>query len=270
MKAVAEQCLERGASTVQCVEIDLLELDHLESTLMSLDTALPVTNLIISGCTTGAALLGRKSRNHYQLNDVWKSLKGLTQFNLVSAIATFEPLVTRFIQREGGQIVFVSSPSGNLYILLIKLEFSGFIDNPNCPAYSMTMRALISLALCLRPILARHNIKVNVVCSAHISSELDFELRIPFISSAIMKTGLFNNATFATDVIYNGLQQNLDIVAVPWFTATLFKLFSVLPYSLRSYIFNCLWRSGLSLPSDEIVPCDMSHRFKTVKSKQLG
>ncbi|MEM9029093.1 MAG: SDR family NAD(P)-dependent oxidoreductase [Pseudomonadota bacterium] len=131
--------------------------------------------------------------------------------NYNGTVATLVPVAQRMMARKSGRIAIVAS-------------VAGYRGLPRSAAYAPTKAALINLAECLQPDLARHNVEVTVVNPGFVDTPMTRtnDFRMP----DLMKV------EDAADQLVAGLQRGGFEVTFPWRFVRFMKLLSILPSSL--------------------------------------
>lgn len=135
--------------------------------------------------------------------------------NFNGTVATLVPVAKSMMARKAGRLAIVAS-------------VAGYRGLPRSAAYAPTKSALINLAECLAPDLARHNVDVTVINPGFVDTPMteknDFPM--PFLM----------DVDTAADKLVAGLRRGPFEVAFPWQLVRLLKFFSLLPASLYLWI----------------------------------
>ncbi len=252
---MARQCSLRGAK-VETIALDVVDVVELERRILQIDNKKPIDLVFANAGVVGSALLGKTS-DELEPDDFIEIMKPTVQVNFVGAIATFSPLLRRFMHRERGQIALVSSIAGTTtYICaILMLACLALAPMPVMASYSASKAALTTLGLNLRPILARFNVKVNVICPGFVDTNMtapfQHEQRCPwYLKPALMVTPTVT-PEYAARVIRQGLAQNQELIIFPLLTGLAVRLVSFLPYSLRNQLGVVAWKNNI-VPKEEV------------------
>lgn len=240
LESVAQECRRLNADLEKAmpVQVDVTDTEALDEALMHLDDSCPIDLLIVNAGATASILLTKNSAEQFRAQDFLDVLKPVAQVNLVGAISTFEPMLRRFMQRRSGQVALMSS-------------IAGLVDVPSAPSYSMTKRALVSLGTTLRPVLARYNVRMNVICPGLVNSEITQSMQAQV---TYMKKGAPHmTASDAAASIQYGLQRDIPLISFPYSSYLLFRMLDRLAPQLREKLFNLQWRFSILIsPADEV------------------
>ena len=148
--------------------------------------------------------------------------KGMT-VNFNGTVETLVPVARRMMQRKRGRIAIVAS-------------VAGYRGLPRSSAYAPTKAALINLAECLSPDLARHNVDVSIVNPGFVDTPMtqDNDFPMPFLMQV----------DDAADRIVRGLERGRYEIAFPWQLVTILKVLRMMPNSL----FLWLMRRNVARP----------------------
>ncbi len=146
-----------------------------------------------------------------------EALKNLYDVNLLANHAILEVLLPKFVARQSGKIVFISS-------------LSSLFSMPSAKVYASSKRALNAYAEGIRYKYLKDGIKVVVILPGFIKSELtdknDFSM--PFLLST--KAGV--------DKIYRAIEKEKRFYPFPFRFYLIIRLLNLLPQFLRDKIVN--------------------------------
>lgn len=151
--------------------------------------------------------------------DVEKIQTGM-DVNFNGTVATLVPVAKRMMARRRGRLAIVSS-------------VAGYRGLPRSAAYGPTKAALINLAECLQPDLARHNVDVTIINPGFVDTPMtaknDFPM--PFLMQV----------DAAASSIVAGLNRGKYEIAFPWQLVSILKFFQLLPHTwflwfMRRYV----------------------------------
>ena len=124
-------------------------------------------------------------------------------------------LIPKMIERKAGHIALVASVAG----------YRGLAQSS---AYAPTKAALINLAECLKPDLARYGVKISIVNPGFVDTPMT---RVNTFPMPFMIT-----APDAAARIISGLKRGRYEIAFPWPTVMTLKLFRLLPNTLYFWL----------------------------------
>lgn len=165
LQEVAEQCRANGAN-VECKKLDVTDKTAMRNWLLACDDHYPIDLLIANAGIGGLeSLAGRKGESE-------DAVHRIMQINTMGVFNTIEPIKPRMVDRKMGQIAIVSS-------------MASYMGLPDSPAYCASKAATRIYGDGLRPVLARHNVKVNVICPGFVKSDMSDQLPfpLPFLQS---------------------------------------------------------------------------------------
>ncbi len=182
---VADVCRARGA-TVDTVSLDVRDRTQVAGWLTAFDTAAPI-DLLIANAGISAGTGGMLGESPEQAQKIFA-------VNMDGVLNTLHPIIPRMIARKAGQIALMSS-------------LAGFRGMPGAPAYSASKGVVRLYGEGLRGDLARHNIKVSVICPGFIRTPMTAvnNFPMPFIMDV-------NKAALR---IIGGLARNQGRIAFP-------------------------------------------------------
>ncbi|WP_020396420.1 SDR family NAD(P)-dependent oxidoreductase [Thiolinea disciformis] len=206
LSQVSETCMKKGAITHLGI-IDVTDTEAMQIWLNTLDQQHPIDLLIANAGIT-------HSIDHQGKPESLEDVKKLLDINLLGVLNTIHPVLEKMLQRQHGQIALISS-------------LAAYRGMPVTPAYSASKAALKSYGEALRPLLAQHNIKINIICPGFIKSDMSdsFPGKRPFIM----------NSNQAAQLIAQGLDKNKATIAFPWLLHIGILILSVLPFPIASF-----------------------------------
>ncbi|MEO1795245.1 MAG: SDR family NAD(P)-dependent oxidoreductase, partial [Pseudomonadota bacterium] len=157
--------------------------------------------------------------------DVEAVQRGMT-VNFNGTAATLVPLAHRMMKRRSGRLAIVAS-------------VAGYRGLPRSAAYAPTKAALISLAECLQPDLARHDVAVSIVNPGFVKTPMteNNDFPMPFLMEV----------DEAADAIVRGLERGKYEIAFPWQMVGILKTMRALPNRL----FLWLMRRNVAKPPEK-------------------
>lgn len=212
--------------------VDMKDTSKLETKLKDYDTNHTV-DLIIANAGINGMSTHQKSLDELLETDFISTVKPIIQVNYVGTVSSIHPLISRFVNRRSGQIAIVSSGMGIQYF-------------PISPSYSSSKAGLNFLALAMRPVLKRFNVKMNLICPGFVETNM----------VANMKTMGSIKADLAAKLIRDGLRYDRELISFPLSTYLSLRLLSSLPEKLKQQLVTALWKYGF-LPSDDV--CQYNH-----------
>lgn len=131
--------------------------------------------------------------------------------NVAGVNNVLDAVMPAMIARRAGHIAIVAS-------------VAGYRGLPRAVAYGPTKAALINLAECLRPDLARYDVGVSIINPGFVDTPMtrDNDFPMPFIMSV----------EAASAAIVKGLDKGRFEIAFPWRFVMLLKFARLLPYAL--------------------------------------
>lgn len=207
LEIVANECRALSA-TVSNYFINVTETELLQAKLNEIDAEKTV-DLVIAN----AGIVNYLTADYDE--ESWRDTKMLLDVNLIGALATVFPLITRMRQRKSGQIVLMSS-------------MAAYYGLPVCPAYSASKAALKAYGEALRGLLSNDGVKVSVVFPGFVKSDMSdqFLCHKPFLMTPDK----------AAKIIQRGLQKNKARIAFPFLLNLGLKLLSVFPCIISEFI----------------------------------
>ena len=137
--------------------------------------------------------------------------RDLFETNLMGPVNGLSGVLSRFIKRQSGHIVLVSS-------------VAGYCGLPTAAAYGATKAGLINMCESLKPELERHGIKIQIINPGFVDTPLTKrnEFSMPFLITA----------QDAAEHIVRGLRKSAFEIAFPYGFVLLMKILRMLPYRL--------------------------------------
>ena len=128
--------------------------------------------------------------------------------NFVGPVVAISAVAPAMIERGQGQIAIIGS-------------VSGYRGLPNAATYAPTKAALINLAECIRPQLARKGVKVSIVNPGFVDT--------PLTATNTFPMPFLQTPQKAAEVIIGGLERERYEIAFPWQMVLPLKLMRMLP-----------------------------------------
>lgn len=205
---VAVACRARGAETVVGV-VDVSDRAALGAWLGDFDRLHPV-DLVVAN----AGILVRMPGGEVEpAEDAYR----LMQINVLGVLNTVQPMIARMKERGRGQLALVAS-------------VAAFTPLPHSPSYSASKAAVLNYGLSLRAVLARHGVRVSVVCCGFVETPMIADIKDP---------KPFNmTAEKAADRIRRGLRQDRAVIMFPLFFALMSRLDGLWPDRVRRFFYD--------------------------------
>jgi short-subunit dehydrogenase len=186
LKKAAAACEAKGATVVQGV-LDVSDAAAMEKWISDFDKKTP-TDMVIANAGVSENSLGKGYDLASNTRDIFKT-------NVDGVFNTILPLVAPMKERKSGQIVLMSS-------------LAGFGPLPSSAPYSASKAAIKTYGECIRGLLARDGVNVNVVCPGYVKSPMTDanKYKMPFLVSM----------DFAVKAITSGIRANLPVIAFPY------------------------------------------------------
>ncbi|HEY8191138.1 MAG TPA: SDR family NAD(P)-dependent oxidoreductase [Alphaproteobacteria bacterium] len=203
LSEVAAECDGRGA-IVTDVAVDVTDRDGMAEWIAREDGKQPLTLVIANAGISGGTGGGGESADQ---------VRRIFDTNVNGVFNTIDPILPRMIERRSGQIAIMSSLA----------SFSGW---PGAPAYSASKAAVRLYGEALRGAMARHGVKVNVICPGFIETPMTAvnDYRMPFMI----------NAAQAAIVTARGIAQNRARIAYPLKTYFFAGIIGLLPPAISA------------------------------------
>lgn len=202
LEKVAADCRALNGGRVHTQVVDVTDRPAMESWIAACDAVAPLGRVFANAGVSTGAETEENSRNTFGVN-------------VGGCLNTVHPAVAIFRRRGGGQVVITAS-------------IAGYGPLKACPAYSATKACVKTWGLALRGMLARENIRVNVVCPGFIRSRMTDGNTCPM--------PFFMEADKAARIILDRVERNVGLIAFPLPMRLATWLLSVLPYRLNEAI----------------------------------
>jgi len=210
LQAIADDCIQQGAQ-VHLGLLDVSESEIIAKWLLDFDDAHPVDLVIANAGIT----------NSIQADNVetWAGTCQILDINLYGVINTVYPLIRPMQQRQQGQIACMSS-------------LAAYRGMPVTPSYCASKAAVKAYTEALRGALAPDKIKVSVICSGFVKSNL---------SAAFPGPKLFMlTPEKAAKLISAGLAKNKACISFPFPLNIGMQLLALLPDRPATWILSQL------------------------------
>lgn len=142
--------------------------------------------------------------------------------NVMGVLNTVTPAVEIYKQRT----------TESAKIIAITASIAGYHGLSACPSYSASKACVKAYGEALRNSLRAENIAVNVICPGFVRSRITDKNTCPM--------PFFMEADKAANVIYQGIQKNVGLIAFPWPMRFGVWLLSILPNCLSDFIYSRL------------------------------
>ena len=204
---VKEAC-ENFGTKVYAEVLDVCDREIMQKWIESAVEVVPL-DLVIANAGTG------------NINETTDAVYNTFNTNVWGVINTVLPAVKFFSQDK-------SFPKG----IVIISSMAGYHGLPTCPAYSASKACVKAWGEALRPILAKDNIYLSVVCPGFVRSRITDQNTCPM--------PFFMEAPQAAEIIAKGVAENKGIIAFPWQIRFVTWLVSVLPNWVSEFIYRLL------------------------------
>ena len=201
---VAGDCHENGAIVTE-VAVDVTDRAAMQRWIAQEDEKQPL-DLVIANAGISGGTGGGKGENAEQAKRIFDT-------NVTGVLNTIDPILPRMIARGNGQIAIMSS-------------LASFCGWPGAPAYSASKGAVRMYGEALRGAVARHGVKVNVICPGFIDTPMTAvnDYKMPFMMDAVR----------AARITAHGLEKNRARIAFPLPVYLLTGLIGLLPAGVSS------------------------------------
>jgi len=210
LEETAKMCLKQGGEVhTLCVDVTDREAMKLWISDISrkFDIDLVIANAGVSGGMSGNAIA-----------DFQKDYT-IFETNLFGVMNTVLPAIPKMIANKSGHIVMISS-------------MAGFFPMPSAPSYSASKAAVRFYGEALRPKLARHGIKVSVICPGFIRSRMTDtnDFKMPF----------FMETDKAVTYMISKINDEKKNIHFPWQMSIIIKLVAMIPSCILSALLKFL------------------------------
>lgn len=191
---------KRRAGRIVPMPLDVTDLEAMRDGVRRIETERgPIALAILN-----AGIYERDSAESFDADAFGRQVR----INLLGAANGLDAIMPGMIGRRSGRIAIVSS-------------VAGYRGLPGAAAYSASKAALIAMAESLRPELAEHNVKLQIVNPGFVRTPLtdrnDFPM--PFLMELDDAVAAF----------HRGLATNRFEISFPWRLAVIMKLLRILP-----------------------------------------
>ena len=180
METVANGCRQLGAE-VEIGLVDVTDAKGLDAFILRVDAAHPL-DLVIANAGVSGSMLG-------DIPFEQKLLK-IYEINVTGVFNTVNPILSKFKERQNGQIAVVGS-------------LSGFFDVPRSTAYGSSKAAVQAFCRGLRGLMKPYNVGVTIVCPGFVQSNFT-----KFTHKQGRPTPFLITSEKAADLIKSGLEKN--------------------------------------------------------------
>jgi NAD(P)-dependent dehydrogenase (short-subunit alcohol dehydrogenase family) len=203
--------LAADSPAIDAYSLDVTDRPAVARAVEAIESALGPIDLAILSAGVGRSLSGNK----FDAATVREAL----EVNYMGVVHCLEALLPRMIARGRGHIAIVASVTG----------YGGMARRA---AYGPTKAALINLAECLYPDVARFGVKVSVINPGYVDTPMTRgnKAPMPFLISA----------EDAAARILGGLKRGGFEIAFPWQIVWLLKFARILPYWLYFWVLHRL------------------------------
>jgi NAD(P)-dependent dehydrogenase (short-subunit alcohol dehydrogenase family) len=201
--------LAADSPAINAYALDVTDSAGVARAVEAIESALGPIDLAILSAGSGRLLSGNK----FDAATVRETL----EVNYMGVVHCLEALLPRMIARGGGHIAIMASVAG----------YRGMARNG---AYAPTKAALINLAECLYPDVARFGVTVSVINPGYVDTPMTRgnKAPMPFLISA----------EDASTRILSGLKRGRFEIAFPWRIVWLLKFARILPYWLYFWVLH--------------------------------
>ncbi len=206
---VAEACRQKLAHVTTRV-LDVRDADAMQDWLSKADDHAPIELLFANAGISGGSAQGVEGVEQVQ---------AIVETNLHGVLNSLHPVIPRMVQRQGGQLVIISS-------------LAGLRGLPSAPAYSASKCAVRAYGEALRPLLAKEQVGVTVVCPGFI--------RTPLTDVNPFPMPLRMEPEQAAALIARRLEKNPGRIAFPYALYAPLRLLDMLPVPLVERIVRLL------------------------------
>lgn len=204
LNAVVQECEARGGETIAGI-CDVRNADEVREFIEETDERRPIAMVIANAGIGGEFVMAGPSGETAEVARV------IFETNVMGVLNTVIPVVQRFVAREDGHIVIMSS-------------LAAFVSLPDAPAYSASKAAVRAYGEALRRLLATRNVRVSVVCPGFVDTPMSASLPGP--------RPLLWSAERAADAIVARLARGKQEICFPWQLSMIAKVSAHLPSPL--------------------------------------
>ena len=208
LQSVGQKCRTQGAE-VECKIIDVADRKAMEKWLQECNQKAPL-NLVIANA--GVSIGEETPDNIYSTFNT----------NVMGVINTVTPAVEIYKQIN----------ENKTKIIAITSSIAGYHGLSACPSYSASKACVKAYGEALRNSLHLNGIQVNVICPGFVRSRITDKNTCPM--------PFFMEAPKAAEIIYEGINKNVGLIAFPWPMRFGVWLLSILPNCLSDYIYSRL------------------------------
>lgn len=207
LEQVAEQCRAKGA-VVHIHSIDVTDKTAMAECMESCENIAPV-DLVIANAGVGLVNAGVETAEALALSE------HTLDINMYGVTNTIHPIIPHMIKRRHGQIALMAS-------------LAGYRGLPETAAYSGSKAFVKVYGESLRGTLAKHNIRVNVICPGFVKSRLTDQNTCPM--------PFLMEGDKAAAIIATNLAKNKGRIAFPWPMALSVWFMAALPDCVAGWI----------------------------------
>jgi short-subunit dehydrogenase len=204
LEAVARDCEARGAETTTGV-CDVRDAAALHDFIEEVDGRQAIAMVIANAGVGGEFVLAGSS------GEEPKVAREIFETNVIGVVNTIAPLLPRFVARDEGHVVIMSS-------------LAALVGLPEAPAYSASKAAVRVFGHALGSLLAPRHVRVTVICPGFVETPMSASLPGP--------RPLLWSAERAAGRIVAGLARGEREICFPWQLTVLAKLSGRLPPAL--------------------------------------
>lgn len=207
LRNVADQCRAKGA-VVHVHSIDVTDKNAMAACMESCEKIAPV-DLVIANAGVGLVNAGVETPEALAMSEQTLDI------NMYGVTNTIHPIIPHMIQRRGGQIALMAS-------------LAGYRGLPETAAYSGSKAFVKVYGESLRGTLAKHNIRVNVICPGFVKSRLTDQNTCPM--------PFLMDSDKAAAIIAKNLAKNRGRIAFPWPMALAVWFMAALPDCIAGWV----------------------------------
>lgn len=233
LEATIAKCNKERLRTdlrVIALELDVTKEDEMRQTLQKVNSETPIDVVIANAGISPEQLKHTTPQQEVIYRKTYDT-------NITGVLNTIFPLHDAFIARKSGHIVLISS-----------IASFGSIAHP---AYSSSKSLITTLGQGLRRDLKQHNVNVTVVCPGFLLTAMTEERNTERVEATKTKGGIIarikdtlglsglpfiRTSEEAANVIYTGLQCNIDVIIFPFRLGFFAWALKFIPFTLQDYI----------------------------------